>query len=81
MNDSPLEITYHTRLSAFGRFGPFCFLFAAQSQDMANVQQRAQDALLETISTMTPERRAVFATDLLEELRRGPRNSDRNSGG
>ena len=56
-------------------------LFAAQSEDLANMQQRAQAALLETISAMTPERRAAFAAEILQEIRRGSRDNDHNSGG
>ncbi|MFT6076526.1 MAG: hypothetical protein ACJAZ1_003460 [Yoonia sp.] len=39
-----------------------------QNAQMAAVQSKAQDALLATISQMTPERRAEFADQLLHEL-------------
>ncbi len=58
-------------------------LFEAQSRDLAATQRQAQRALLETISAMSPERRAAFADDILQGIRRGPREraNDGNSGG
>lgn len=48
-------------------------IFAEQSNDLIRVQARAQDALLETIAAMTPERRAAFAAAVAEEMARGAR--------
>lgn len=48
-------------------------IFAEQSDDLVRVQTRAQDALLETIAAMTPERRAAFAAAVAEEMARGAR--------
>lgn len=48
-------------------------IFAEQSDDLVRVQTRAQDALLETIAAMTPERRAAFAAAVAEEIQRGSR--------
>ena len=39
-----------------------------QNAQMAAVTSKAQDALLVTIGQMTPERRAEFADQLLQEL-------------
>ena len=54
-------------------------LLEAQNTQMADVQSKAQDALLDTIADMTPARRQEFADQLLEELSktrtRGPRPS------
>ena len=43
-------------------------LLSEQNTQMAAVQNKAQDALLATISRMTPERRAEFADQLSDEL-------------
>jgi hypothetical protein len=57
-------------------------LLAEQSAQMAAVQSTAQDALVATISAMTPERRAAFADQMIVEMARTrPRQPRDGSGG
>jgi uncharacterized membrane protein len=56
-------------------------LLDAQNAQMANVQGRAQDALLDTITAMTPARRQEFADQLQQELSKARRRPPRSSGG
>lgn len=56
-------------------------LMAEQSARMADVQSRAQDAFVATISGMSAERRAQFADQLANELSRERRPKLRASGG
>jgi uncharacterized membrane protein len=53
----------------------------AQNAQMANVQGKAQDALLETIADMTPARRQEFADQLQQELSKARPRPPRSSGG
>ena len=43
-------------------------LLAEQASRVANVQVKAQDAFVAVVADMTPERRAIFAETLREEL-------------
>jgi hypothetical protein len=56
------------------------FLFEQNAQ-MAEVQSEAQDALLATISQMTPERRVEFADQLMQELKKVRSRQPNPSGG
>ncbi|WP_333712463.1 periplasmic heavy metal sensor [Yoonia sp.] len=56
-------------------------IFAQQAADVARLQLRAQEALLTTIMTMSPERRAAFAAALAEQMERAPGRGLRPSGG
>ena len=61
---------------------PLRDLLDAQVTRMAEVQRGAQEALLQTITAMSPERRATFAQQLADELRRRPdRRAPPGSGG
>lgn len=59
--------------------GALRLLMSEQSERIARVQARAQDAFIEQIVAMTPERRREFADQLKQELskdrpRRGPKS-------
>lgn len=56
-------------------------LLAAQSTQMAALQQKAQIALVDQIAAMSPDRRTVFANHLQQELLRGRERRDGRSGG
>ncbi len=56
-------------------------LMAAQASRIAEVQATAQNAFIEQIAAMTPERRRAFADRLAEELSRARPPRDRSSGG
>jgi len=64
-------------------FDPQAFraMMDEQAAKVAGFQGRAQDALLEQIIAMTPERRRAFAAHLTEEMTRERRSVPRNSGG
>lgn len=59
----------------------FRILLEEQAAKVAGLQTQAQDALLEQIIAMTPERRRAFAAHLTEEMARDRRSGPRNSGG
>jgi len=52
-----------------------------QSERIGSVQTQARAAFLDTITNMTPERRAEFAADLAEEMSKPRRTQSRGSGG
>lgn len=54
-------------------------LMALQAAHVGQLQRSAQDALLDQITTMTPERRAAFAEKLEQELQRGRTRRDEGS--
>ncbi len=56
-------------------------LMAEQSARVSAVQTKAQDAFVDTVTQMTPERRAAFAEQLREELARARPERARTSGG
>jgi len=56
-------------------------LMDQQAAEVAGFQARAQDAMLEQIIAMTPERRRAFATHLTEEMARERQSGPRKSGG
>jgi hypothetical protein len=57
-------------------------LLQEQAAQVATVQGKAQDAFLDAITQMTPERRADFADQLENELsKERPRRGPRQSGG
>ena len=55
--------------------------WSEQNAQMAAVQIKVQDALLETISQMTPERRAEFADQMVQELSKVRSRPPNPSGG
>jgi hypothetical protein len=52
-----------------------------QAAQISNVQAKAQDAFLAQIAAMTPERRRMFADQLLQEMSKDRRRRSDNSGG
>ena len=54
-------------------------LMALQAAHVGQLQRSAQDALLDQITAMTPERRAAFAEKLEQELQRGRARRDEGS--
>ncbi|MEL6685340.1 MAG: periplasmic heavy metal sensor [Pseudomonadota bacterium] len=56
-------------------------LMADQAAAVSDIQTKAQDATLELIVAMTPERRRAFADQVAEELSRVRPPRSRNSGG
>lgn len=54
-------------------------LMALQAAHVGQMQRSAQDALLDQITAMTPERRAAFAEKLEQELQRGRTRRDEGS--
>lgn len=54
-------------------------LMALQAAHVGQLQRSAQDALLDQITAMTPERRAAFAEKLEQELQRGRTRRDEGS--
>ena len=60
----------------------FRALLQERSAQLARVQDKAQDAFLDVINAMTPERRAAFADQLLQEMSKDrPRRAAPQSGG
>jgi hypothetical protein len=56
-------------------------LMAEHSDRMQDLQSNAQDALMDQIIAMTPERRTIFADQLREEMSKARPPRDRPSGG